>query len=141
MFEESTDLVDRTFRDVLNQAIIAGRRPRRTALLGPGTWAAIDALAREHPDATAHHLAAVYDAFQREHRDTEQLMAEDPLTAKAAEFAAIDALIAQLKISYPGVDPDTVAAVVHQLHSRFDGRPIRDFVSLFVERAAHKLLA
>jgi hypothetical protein len=147
MFEEPANLVDRTFRDLLNQAITGGRRPRRTAILGPATWAAIDVLAHEHPDATAHHLAAAYDAFQSEHRNTADCEPptsedpEDPLTARAAEFAAIDALIAQLKISYPEVDPDTVATVVRQVHARFDGRPIRDFVPLFVERAAHKKLA
>ncbi len=143
MLEEPVDLIEAAFRDALNQAIIGGRRPDRTAQLGPATWAAIDALACEHPDATAHHLTAAYDAFHLEHKnteDSEQLM-QDPITAEAAEFAAIDTLIAQLKISYPDVHPDEIAAVVHQLHSRFDGRPVRDFVPLFVERAAHQRLA
>lgn len=143
MLEEPVDLVDRTFRDALSQAIISGRRPCRSALLGPATWAAIDALACEHPDATAHHLTAAYDAFRWERQTALdcELTAEDSLTARAAEFAAIDTLIAQLKISYPDVHPDTIAAVVHQLHSRFDGHPLRDFVPLFVERAAHQRLA
>jgi hypothetical protein len=30
---------------------------------------------------------------------------------------------------------------VHHNHARFDGRPIRDFVPLFVERAAKRQLA
>jgi hypothetical protein len=142
MFEESADLVDRTLRDLLAQAITGGRRPRRTAILGPATWAAIDALACEHPDATADHIASVYDAFRVEHRNVAPAEPpEDPLTAKAAEFAAIDTLIAQLKISYPDVDPDTVARVVRQVHARFDGRPVRDFVPLFVERAARRRFA
>lgn len=30
----------------------------------------------------------------------------------------------------------TVATVVRDVHSRYDGRPLRDFVPLFVERNA-----
>jgi len=30
---------------------------------------------------------------------------------------------------------------VHHNHARFDGRPIRDFVPLFVERAAKRQLS
>jgi hypothetical protein len=29
-----------------------------------------------------------------------------------------------------------VASVVHDVHARFDGRPLRDFVPLLVERTA-----
>jgi len=46
-----------------------------------------------------------------------------------------------LKQSYPGVGPDTVTTVVHHNHARFDGRPVRDFVPLFVERGARRQLA
>jgi len=31
--------------------------------------------------------------------------------------------------------------VVHHNHARFDGRPVRDFVPLFVERGARQELA
>jgi len=31
--------------------------------------------------------------------------------------------------------------VVHRNHARFDGRPVRDFVPLFVERGARQELA
>jgi hypothetical protein len=30
--------------------------------------------------------------------------------------------------------------VVHQTHAKFDGRPVRDFVPLFVERGAKEEL-
>ena len=59
----------------------------------------------------------------------------------AAEWAAIEHLVDRLKESYPEVSPDTIVTVVHHNHARFDGRPIRDFVPLFVERAAKRQLA
>jgi hypothetical protein len=59
----------------------------------------------------------------------------------AAEWAAIEHLVDRLKEIYPEVSPDTNMTVVHHNHARFDGRPIRDFVPLFVERAAKRQLA
>ena len=59
----------------------------------------------------------------------------------AAEWAAIEHLVDRLKESYPEVSPDTIMTVVHHNHARFDGRPIREFVPLFVERAAKRQLA
>jgi hypothetical protein len=35
--------------------------------LGAQTWAAIDSVARAHPDATADDIAIACDAFEREH--------------------------------------------------------------------------
>lgn len=43
--------------------------------------------------------------------------------------------------SYPQWSADTVATVVHQAYARFDGRPVRDFIPLFVERGAHRQLS
>jgi hypothetical protein len=39
------------------------------------------------------------------------------------------------------VPPETVTTVVHHNHARFDGRPIREFVPLFVERNSRHELA
>jgi hypothetical protein len=39
------------------------------------------------------------------------------------------------------VPPLTVSDVVHKMHAKFDGRPIRDFVPLFVERNAQSEFA
>ena len=58
----------------------------------------------------------------------------------AGEWAAIEHLVDRLKESYPEVPPDTIMTVVHHNHARFDGRPIGDFVPLFV-RAAKRQLA
>ncbi len=41
---------------------------------------------------------------------------------------------------YPAVPPDTVAAVVRGTYARFDGRPLRDYVPLLVERRARSEL-
>ena len=59
----------------------------------------------------------------------------------AGEWAAIEHLVDRLKESYPEVPPDTIMTVVHHNHARFDGRPIRDFVPLFVERAGKRQLS
>ena len=56
------------FQESLNCAIAHGLRPSRGIGLGDKTFTAIDAIAHEHPDATAAHIAGAYDAFDREHR-------------------------------------------------------------------------
>jgi hypothetical protein len=59
----------------------------------------------------------------------------------AGEWAAIEQVVESLKSSYPDVSPDAIVTVVHQNHARFDGRPVRDFVPLFVERGAKRELS
>ena len=76
-----------TFRELLAAAITAGRRPHPTSQLGPASWAAIDALAREHPDATPDHVVAAHDAFTFEHTDDPRGHDLDPMTAQATEYA------------------------------------------------------
>jgi hypothetical protein len=56
-----------TFQTSLNCAIAHGQRPSQWTCLGARTHTAIDAVAQEHPDATADHIADAYDAFAREH--------------------------------------------------------------------------
>lgn len=56
------------FRASLNGAIAHGLRPSRWIGLGDQTCTALEAIAREHPDATVDHIADAYDAFDREHR-------------------------------------------------------------------------
>jgi hypothetical protein len=50
-------------------------------------------------------------------------------------------VVNRLQLFYPSLTGDTVATVVHHNHARFDGRPIRDYVSLFVERESRRELA
>jgi hypothetical protein len=54
----------------------------------------------------------------------------------ANEWSAIEQLVDRLRNNYPHVPADTVATVVHHTHAKFDGRAVRDFVPLFVERGA-----
>ena len=60
---------------------------------------------------------------------------------ESTESTAIQQVVDRLTQSYPSVPLDTVTTVVHQNHARFDGRPVRDFVPLFVERGARQELA
>jgi hypothetical protein len=52
----------------------------------------------------------------------------------------IDQLADRLVPSYPGVEADEVSRVVHEEYARYEGRPIRDFVPLLVERHAKEEL-
>lgn len=58
----------------------------------------------------------------------------------SAEWTVIEQLVDRLKLSYPDLPGDTVTNVVHEHHARFDGRPVRDFVPLFVERGSRRAL-
>jgi hypothetical protein len=54
------------------------------------------------------------------------------------ERQIIDDLTQRLANAYTEVDPSHVAEVVDREYARFDGRPIRDFIPLFVERKVHE---
>ena len=89
-------LTEQTFRDLLTAAITRGHRPPPTTILGPTCWIAIDVLAREHPDAAPERVVAAFDAFAIEHLEidgSESPADVDPVTARVAEYAAIDALV------------------------------------------------
>jgi hypothetical protein len=58
-----------------------------------------------------------------------------------SEQTILDHLVDRLALRFPAVSGDQVAAVVSACYSRFDGRPIRDYVPLFVERGARSRLA
>ena len=51
-----------------------------------------------------------------------------------SEQQIIDQLVHRLAGVYPDVESDQVARVVNEEYSRFEGRPIRDYIPLFVER-------
>jgi hypothetical protein len=57
-----------------------------------------------------------------------------------SEQTIIDQMVARLTDRYPALPASTVADVVKEIHSRFDGRPLRDYVPLFVERHATSAL-
>jgi hypothetical protein len=58
-----------------------------------------------------------------------------------SEQTIIDQIVARLTSRYPMVAASTVSTVVHDIHSRYDDRPVRDFVPLLVERNAKSELA
>ena len=58
-----------------------------------------------------------------------------------SEQTIIDQLVDRLAQRYPTVPDDKVAEVVKARYARFDDRPIRDYIPLFVERAARNDLA
>jgi hypothetical protein len=59
------------FQELLNLALTRGRLTSSPCGLGPATLEAIDVVAIEHPDAEAALIAEAYDAFEREHGQSE----------------------------------------------------------------------
>jgi hypothetical protein len=60
---------------------------------------------------------------------------ESLLKIELSEQQIIDQLAGRLVDIYSEVEPQYVSRVVHQEYARFEGRPIRDFIPLFVERS------
>lgn len=58
-----------------------------------------------------------------------------------SEQQIIDQVAGRLVDTYAEVEPNHVSQIVHQQYARFDGRPIRDFIPLFVERNARAELS
>ena len=50
-----------------------------------------------------------------------------------SEQQIIQALAGRLADRYAGVEPHHISRVVHEEYARFEGRPIRDFIPLFVD--------
>jgi hypothetical protein len=57
------------------------------------------------------------------------------------EKQIIDELYGRLVASYQQVEPAQVHRIVEVEYARFEGRPVRDFVPLFVERHAKVALS
>ena len=60
---------------------------------------------------------------------------------ESSERTVIDQVVDRLSEKYPDVPGEQVANVVNDCYLRFEGRPIREFVPLFVERGARTRLA
>jgi hypothetical protein len=63
------------------------------------------------------------------------------MISSSGEQQAIEDVVTRLIERFPGSDAERVHAVVVEEHHRLEGRPIRDFVPVLVERAARKRLA
>jgi hypothetical protein len=59
---------------------------------------------------------------------------------ESSEQTIIDQLVERLTQKYPAVPSEKVTDVVRTYYARFDGRPIWDYVPLFVERHARQQL-
>ncbi|MFC4055574.1 three-helix bundle dimerization domain-containing protein [Actinomadura syzygii] len=60
----------------------------------------------------------------------------------AREKTAMTEVTARLMKAYGDThDADEVAEAVSAIHHRFDGRPVRDFVPILVERDARRALS
>ena len=57
------------------------------------------------------------------------------------EQTHISDIVGRLTRTYPTLPPATITEVVHDLHLRFNGAPVREFVPLFMERNARSALA
>ena len=50
------------------------------------------------------------------------------------EIHALDALADRLRGRFPDAPPESIKQAVDEVHHQFDGRPIRDFIPVLVER-------
>ena len=57
-----------------------------------------------------------------------------------SEQTLVSEVVARLAQKFPTVPTPTIAAIVSDIHAKFDGRPLREFVPLFVERNARAAL-
>ena len=58
-----------------------------------------------------------------------------------SEQQIIDELAGRLVDVYVPIEPAQVSRIVNEEYARFNGRPIRDFIPLFVERNAKEELS
>ena len=57
------------------------------------------------------------------------------------EQTVIEELVERLARSYPELPSATIADAVRASHAKFDGRPVRDYIPLLVERECRRRLA
>ena len=60
--------------------------------------------------------------------------------ADLSEQTLVNEVISRLSLKFPMVPATTISSVVRDMHAKFDGRPLRDFIPLFVERNARAAL-
>ena len=52
-----------------------------------------------------------------------------------SELQAVTAVLNRLRGRFPNAAPDRIEREVMEVYHQFDGRPIRDFIPILVERA------
>ena len=58
--------------------------------------------------------------------------------AGESEQRSVDDVIERLVGKFPGVDRERIRQIVDEEHHSYDGRPVRDFVPVLVEKSAKK---
>jgi hypothetical protein len=58
-----------------------------------------------------------------------------------SQQTVIEQLVERLAQTFPAVPPETIADAVRASYARFDGKPVRDYIPLFVERECRRRLA
>ncbi|MGW4123031.1 three-helix bundle dimerization domain-containing protein [Nocardia sp. NPDC004711] len=56
------------------------------------------------------------------------------------EIRRLEELTDRLAQRFPAISTWTITTIVHEIHQDFDGRPVREFVPLLVERVAARQL-
>jgi hypothetical protein len=59
----------------------------------------------------------------------------------SSEADAMARVVSRLRQQFPELDTDQIERGVHVRHAEFDGRPVRDFVPILVERSAYRDLS
>jgi hypothetical protein len=63
-----------------------------------------------------------------------------PTDGAAAESVALDRLAERLALEFPDATADQITQTLREQHRRFEHSVIRDFVPIFVERSARRIL-
>jgi hypothetical protein len=62
------------------------------------------------------------------------------MTTTAEETRALSQVTERMQTRFPDARADAVRFLVTYVHHQYDGRPIRDFVPVLVERAVYRSL-
>jgi len=57
---------------------------------------------------------------------------------EAAELRSVGEVVERLAAKYPGVERTVIEQIVAEEHHEYDGRRVRDFVPVLVEKSAKK---
>ncbi|MGI9822982.1 three-helix bundle dimerization domain-containing protein [Agromyces sp. Marseille-Q5079] len=57
---------------------------------------------------------------------------------EAAELRSVEEVVDRLAVKYPDVDRAVIAEIVAEEHHEYEGRRVRDFVPVLVEKSAKK---
>lgn len=73
--------------------------------------------------------------------DLEMNVGNSEQVTQSSEQRMIEQLLERLVTTHPSVPAARVAEVVRTVYARFDERPLREYVPLFVERGAKRELS